>query len=394
VDAWADDSGDDPLLALMLAIHEALAQKVSVNAASEEIRKKVIVKAKALGGVAAKSILRGGLKFLITEKGVAEFEEVLKSGLDESFDAIIDSNGGPPESLLISRRAQIDEFRLSLGALLREIQQAGGVSLPLIVLVDELDRCRPTYALKLLEESKHFFENTETVFVYGINVSQLTHTVRAVYGSEYNASHYLARFLKVSLNLPVPDTQAFVETLMDTDPHAVSEWRIISGPVDASRRAISRWLSDLFTQGGLTARDIERVMDNLFLATRVKDDSFPVQLAALAPRSMLDYLSRTGRPSESRMRYSVPRVGGVPESENLYDDLTRRSTAAAIHERLGGQSSHIQWIVAYAQDYFNTVNTGAGIDLNEIKLPHQDYADLIKRIGPRTYGDDATAATG
>lgn len=389
VDAWADDSGDDPLLSLILAIHEALASKLGSSTTSGESRQKVRSKAKALGAVAAKSILRGGLKLLITEKGVSEFEEVLKTGLDESFEAIADPAKANDQSLLLSRRSQIREFQKSLSELLHEIEANGGVSLPLVVLIDELDRCRPTYALKLLEESKHFFDNTETVFIYGINVGQLTHTVRAVYGTDYNASHYLARFLKVSLNLPVPDNQDFVVALMDADSAAVSDWKIVSGPIPSTKEVISKWLSDLFTQSTLTARDIERVMDNLFIATRVRDDSFPVQLAALAPLAVIQYLRRIGRDPHGTANFMTPQILGADGSETLFSDIMRRTTGAATLERQGSNPFHISWIRSYAQEYVEFVRPqNVPIDLGEIKLPHAVYDDLLQQIGPRTYGGE------
>mgnify|MGYP004689414597 CR=1 FL=1 len=44
----------------------------------------------------------------------------------------------------------------------------------LVVFVDELDRCNPIYAIKLLERIKHFFDHENIIFVFSVNVKELT----------------------------------------------------------------------------------------------------------------------------------------------------------------------------------------------------------------------------
>ena len=58
-------------------------------------------------------------------------------------------------------------------------------SAPIIIVIDELDRCRPTYAIKLLEEIKHLFDVPGLVFVFGMHGDQLAHSVKAAYGAEF-----------------------------------------------------------------------------------------------------------------------------------------------------------------------------------------------------------------
>ena len=50
------------------------------------------------------------------------------------------------------------------------------------VLVDELDRCRPTYAIEMLETIKHFFSLDNYIFVVATDTNQLSHSIKAVYG--------------------------------------------------------------------------------------------------------------------------------------------------------------------------------------------------------------------
>ncbi len=72
----------------------------------------------------------------------------------------------------------------------------------LVIYVDELDRCAPTFAVKLLERIKHYFTNDKVTFVFSINSLQLQTTIRKFYGEEFDAGRYLDRFF--DLRLPMP----------------------------------------------------------------------------------------------------------------------------------------------------------------------------------------------
>ena len=47
----------------------------------------------------------------------------------------------------------------------------------LIIFIDELDRCKPTYAVKLLERIKHYFNNPNVSFIFSTDLEQLRHTI-------------------------------------------------------------------------------------------------------------------------------------------------------------------------------------------------------------------------
>ncbi|WP_354688160.1 KAP family P-loop NTPase fold protein [Cupriavidus plantarum] len=70
------------------------------------------------------------------------------------------------------------------------------------MFVDELDRCRPAFAVALLERIKHFFEVPNLVFVLVMNRKQLEGAIQGVYGAQTNASDYLGKFLHLALRLP------------------------------------------------------------------------------------------------------------------------------------------------------------------------------------------------
>lgn len=72
----------------------------------------------------------------------------------------------------------------------------------LVVFIDELDRCKPSFAIEMLERIKHYFDDERIIFVVSLNKEQLIHTISNYYGSEFDATRYLNRFFDVSMNLP------------------------------------------------------------------------------------------------------------------------------------------------------------------------------------------------
>lgn len=71
-----------------------------------------------------------------------------------------------------------------------------------MIVVDELDRCRPDYALALLEIIKHFFAVPHVHFVLGVNLRELENSVKARYGGGINAGLYLQKFVTLTMGLP------------------------------------------------------------------------------------------------------------------------------------------------------------------------------------------------
>ena len=97
------------------------------------------------------------------------------------------------------RKAAMQQFKASLGKLTESAAEGGG---RLIVVVDELDRCRPDYALAVLEVIKHFFEVQKVHFVLGVNLDALQQIVRVRYGMGVDSADYLKRFISLSMRLP------------------------------------------------------------------------------------------------------------------------------------------------------------------------------------------------
>ncbi|MXW61879.1 MAG: AAA family ATPase [Acidimicrobiaceae bacterium] len=95
-----------------------------------------------------------------------------------------------------------NEFQSQLGAAAK--------SDGLILLIDELDRCKPTYALELLSTVRHLFDVPGVIVVLAINRAELAHSVQSVYGPNFSADHYLRRFADLHVQLLRPTQPALI----------------------------------------------------------------------------------------------------------------------------------------------------------------------------------------
>lgn len=85
---------------------------------------------------------------------------------------------------------------------------------PIVFFVDELDRCNPTYAVKVLERIKHLFDIPQIVFVLAVNKKQLSNAIKGYFGSwQMDADAYLRRFIDIEYTLPEPDMEKYCSYL-------------------------------------------------------------------------------------------------------------------------------------------------------------------------------------
>lgn len=112
-------------------------------------------------------------------KAAAEISRTIRSAFNE-HDAV--------ENYIAYRKA-VDDFKEELA----KVAAQGEESRPLVVFVDELDRCRPTFALDVLEKVKHIFDIPSIFFVFAVHKSELAKIVKSAYG-EIDGEVYLGKF--------------------------------------------------------------------------------------------------------------------------------------------------------------------------------------------------------
>lgn len=174
-DAWENDNDDDPIMSLIYTIMKSV--------------KECVVLEKNLSiPKAAASILE-----FFTNKRWSNLVENLK--------------GNSPLKEINTSKTVEEHVKEFLDELFKEHGNR------LIVFVDELDRCKPSYAVKVLERIKHYFTNDRITFVFSINTSELQHTIRKHYGNDFNADRYLDRFFDWRLSLPPANLDKYYQRI-------------------------------------------------------------------------------------------------------------------------------------------------------------------------------------
>ena len=171
-----------------------------------------------------------------------------------------------------------------------------------VVVIDELDRCRPTFATELLERVKHVLNVPGLVFVFGVNIIALRETVKAVYG-DIDAHQYLLRMFTTTLLMPPgavfhrregeEKARRYVNFLIDR--HGLRTFCKQHRLLDAGLSEAEGLLFLVATGGGVTPREMERIVwllakvaSSSLLADRKAYSLLPFVLVPLAVAKIKD----------------------------------------------------------------------------------------------------------
>ncbi len=191
VNAWEKDYIQDPFAVVMSTIWE---QTQKQNEHIKNINEAI----KGLADITSKII---AYKYI----GEAALDSI-KKGLSNEMSCSFVLND------YIEHIKKIEEFKKQLSEYVKQLQAEEGKKEKLIVFVDELDRCRPTYAIEMLERIKHLFTIENVIFVLSVDQSVLHESIKGFYGSSsISAENYLRRFIDVEYCLPDPSIEKFIE---------------------------------------------------------------------------------------------------------------------------------------------------------------------------------------
>lgn len=379
INAWRDDHAVDPYVAIMAAIDRVFAPyvekagKVATAWAS----------AKASGGPIAVRVAAAVGKGLVKKYTGASLEELQEAigtnvlvpeSATELMETAASETGAQLEKLFdASVEAMIEGFNRTDHAItdFREKLESAVAALstnkkaPLFVLIDELDRCRPTYAVQLLERVKHLFDVEGVVFVFATNASQLQHSIAGAYGPNFDGMRYLKRFFDRTYVFEEPKIDDYVASLC-----ANMQMEKIRAPEDDLVQALVLG----FRSYGYEPRAIKQIMEMIDDTVSAWPHKMPIDVVLLFPLCAHYYKSGRAewpaRANAELKNWELQRksVEGVPrrEVDRSFSYVNAYGAALDLSESLG----HVR---RYVHD-----NDNSGLIPSYLKLTFLPEIDGVK----------------
>ena len=182
-DCWKYDFYDEPIISIITSIMNAIEDKEKVL--SEETKKKIINTLKTIAF------------------------EVVKNKYGINIEKMIESVNSTSE--LAQSYDKYYNFLEVLKSVRREIQMITE-NRPMVIIVDELDRCLPTYAIQVLERLHHIFEDLDNIIlIIAMDKSQMAESLKTIYGTSLNVDMYMRKFISFTLQLDNGSASGFLE---------------------------------------------------------------------------------------------------------------------------------------------------------------------------------------
>jgi hypothetical protein len=200
-DAFENDYVDDAFAVLAREIVELSEQsKSTAERVTENVKEKAVQLGSLLLRSAGKVAINVGVRAATAGLASASDFSDLAGDLEAEAAGIADKYMEDLLSKPSEQKMTAERFREALSALPAALQNGDAAPKPLIFIIDELDRCKPGFALSILERIKHFMSVPNVHFVLGVNLRQLEASVRAVYGSDIDAPAYLEKFINLTVH--------------------------------------------------------------------------------------------------------------------------------------------------------------------------------------------------
>lgn len=217
IDAWESDYLNDPLAIIIAELLEQIKFKIKnydpkFRNAERNVASAIFNMGKSMLPIGSKIVG----KHLLGEAATSEILDLIASatGSVTNHSAVKDDLNMGDLGLEVARQhKRHKQFTQDFKKQVRELVDFALEDNPnkqVFIFIDELDRCRPTYAIEMLETVKHLFDIPNFIFVLSTDTSQLQHSIKAVYGHDFDSHEYLSRFFEQRFTLPEPNFLEFL----------------------------------------------------------------------------------------------------------------------------------------------------------------------------------------
>ena len=269
IDAFRSDHSGEPLLALLAEIIKTCTPEDTDEQPSEQ-RKNITRKVAKAAGFVMKTVAKAAVGHVLkqnTDDLAEEFQQIMNG--DQDADSLAETVTDAAVTIashtidatveaLLKEQIEAEKNLETLKACLTEL----AADKPIILFIDELDRCRPDYAVDMLEVIKHVFDIENVKVVLVTNTKQLRAVINHRYGAEVDAQKYLDKFLKYSFALPDKIVDQSEEGRALVSVHYFE--RLIKdsgiGGVLISGYRVMECINEMIRRNNLSLRETERLV--------------------------------------------------------------------------------------------------------------------------------------
>jgi GTPase SAR1 family protein len=267
--------------------------------------------------------------------------------------------------------SSIEAFKSVLSELPVQLK-TGDKSKPLVIIIDELDRCKPTYALEVIEKIKHLFSIKNIIFILVMNKPQVIKSISNIYGIGSDGSTYLQKFIDIDTKLPSPHINTHNMEQFCTNclaGHGVNySTENFQAIVNCAHLFVDHY--------ELTLRQTETMLRNisiLYMVSKPRSLKWPILIAFIALLKVID--------QEAFERLHLGKIS--------FDELKQRLRLEAYDNPTDGKFEHLIEILKYltiddeifAQECKGNTYQRLGLDLSKSFLDRHQliprYIDLM-----------------
>ena len=268
IDAFRSDHSGEPLLALLAEIIKACTPE-NVDGRPSEQRTNLTRKIAKVAGFGIKTTFKAAMGHVLkqnTDDLAEELQQIMNDDQEarsvaetvtDTANTIANHTIDVAVEALLKEQIEAEKNLETLKSCLKEL----AANKPIILFIDELDRCRPDYAVDMLEVIKHVFDIENVKVVLVTNTKQLRAAINHRYGLEVDAQKYLDKFLKYSFALPEKVVAQFEEK-QDLVSVEYFKQLIRDGNLKGliGQEITINLISDLIERNDLSLRETERLV--------------------------------------------------------------------------------------------------------------------------------------
>lgn len=254
IDAFKEDHTDEPILSIMAAI---------ANILPEKEKQTLISKSLPAIRFGLKTLGKAGVNWIMKQDAdqiADEFEEVIKDASNTVIDKTIES--------LLNDHIDAEKNIRTLQTTLSDIAKTKEI----VIIIDELDRCKPSFSISVLEKIKHIFNTNNVHFILVANAEQIKASVNHIYGDAINAQRYLDKFIKYSFTLP-----RTVKINNNSEKLAsVQYWHALANNnehISSFCKPMAPLIEEMITRSNLSLRDVEDLVRHASIYQIISDNA-------------------------------------------------------------------------------------------------------------------------